>query len=825
MDAVNAANLSLLLQNASVVPMYRLYCCGLRLEIYLDLYRELTHFERTHQRGTNPEKPIDQHAEELMNRFFPEIPVRKLDISEEMIQSTRKAISENISATVFQPIQQKCFGILEQRTLSSFISSPCYLEFLQGEKEARQASPEKPPEIEISWDKIKAYQNSITNITAALSKLIESQNVTFRNQQNLINVINQSSDTLTPADSTLVQLLKTVAETMEQTRVLQEQMNHCIANQVQLPLNNILKQEIVASQNQKRKHEGKGAKSNANEPAGAETANQLFQCAEKCEQTLLQSFCTILEENYNQYETVHATYNRLLPTMIKYRTEAELKALKGEGQKYQIGSRMDVPEREIIKSGQMEKKGAIRRNWTSRWFILKSRYLFYFNNKNDLLLKGYIHLKNCTVQVSSNKKKPNCLEVCTSLRTFFISAPSENDCKEWVNAIRGATVEEELKRLEQTHKEQLESLTHSQAEEYLNNFLRDDTPKKKPANEPQKTSQDELQKPKENPSGTPEAANRREQLLAKVASEGEEINSDLDKTAAGTKKRKKKSEKPKERKKRERKAKTPETGEKKKRKKKKEPREGEETPEVLDNSEARSAELEEEEEQTNVDLKDIPQPSEDPPVPPIQVTENNSGEEKPPQSGEESSGDGDEYDESDGDYEDDGLDALTPATKRVRKSTALGLLNSMITQDSEEEEVKFPENSGADTLNDDEVKEPESLGETEAESSMQESSINISSDILYKQGYLLKKGAKRRNWTTRWFILGYNHLAYYKNPGDSEPKGSLELKGTHVEKTTEMKKPCCFCVVTPLRTYFFSAKNNEVMEEWIACIRKATPEK
>ena len=38
-------------------------------------------------------------------------------------------------------------------------------------------------------------------------------------------------------------------------------------------------------------------------------------------------------------------------------------------------------------------------------------------------------------------------------------------------------------------------------------------------------------------------------------------------------------------------------------------------------------------------------------------------------------------------------------------------------------------------------------------------------NVLVKQGYLTKKGAKRRNWNTRWFILKHNYLAYYKNPG------------------------------------------------------------
>jgi hypothetical protein len=38
------------------------------------------------------------------------------------------------------------------------------------------------------------------------------------------------------------------------------------------------------------------------------------------------------------------------------------------------------------------------------------------------------------------------------------------------------------------------------------------------------------------------------------------------------------------------------------------------------------------------------------------------------------------------------------------------------------------------------------------------------SDKIIKQGYLVKKGAKRKNWTNRWFVLRGNQLEYYKDP-------------------------------------------------------------
>ena len=45
--------------------------------------------------------------------------------------------------------------------------------------------------------------------------------------------------------------------------------------------------------------------------------------------------------------------------------------------------------------------------------------------------------------------------------------------------------------------------------------------------------------------------------------------------------------------------------------------------------------------------------------------------------------------------------------------------------------------------------------------------MSYSSSTIVKQGYLTKKGAKRKNWTKRWFILKKDKLEYFKNPGVS----------------------------------------------------------
>ena len=60
--------------------------------------------------------------------------------------------------------------------------------------------------------------------------------------------------------------------------------------------------------------------------------------------------------------------------------------MEEEIEKYEKGSKIEIEDQEIIKEAQLEKKGEKRRNWNSRWFILKSKYLLYFNNFPHLLL-------------------------------------------------------------------------------------------------------------------------------------------------------------------------------------------------------------------------------------------------------------------------------------------------------------------------------------------------------------------------------------------------------------------------------------------------------
>lgn len=45
------------------------------------------------------------------------------------------------------------------------------------------------------------------------------------------------------------------------------------------------------------------------------------------------------------------------------------------------------------------------------------------------------------------------------------------------------------------------------------------------------------------------------------------------------------------------------------------------------------------------------------------------------------------------------------------------------------------------------------------------------------QGYMMKKGHKRKNWTERWFMLKPNAISYYVGEDLAEQKGDILLDG------------------------------------------------
>ena len=98
-------------------------------------------------------------------------------------------------------------------------------------------------------------------------------------------------------------------------------------------------------------------------------------------------------------------------------------------------------------------------------------------------------------------------------------------------------------------------------------------------------------------------------------------------------------------------------------------------------------------------------------------------------------------------------------------------------------------------------------------------------------GYLEKKGAKRKNWNNRWFVLKDNYLFYCKNQ-KSNPQGIINLHACTVSRIEgPTARPNSFSVLAPKsvsidakwtnRTYFFSAKDEKEMDHWMKVLEES----
>ncbi|KAJ3593023.1 hypothetical protein NHX12_005361 [Muraenolepis orangiensis] len=99
-------------------------------------------------------------------------------------------------------------------------------------------------------------------------------------------------------------------------------------------------------------------------------------------------------------------------------------------------------------------------------------------------------------------------------------------------------------------------------------------------------------------------------------------------------------------------------------------------------------------------------------------------------------------------------------------------------------------------------------------------------DVL-KQGYLMKKGLKRKNWTERWFLLRSNTLSYYLCEDLVDKRADVVLdQNSAVESLPDKdEKKCLFLVRCADRSFELCVTDKKRKQEWIqalqTCIQQA----
>ncbi|XP_052417961.1 switch-associated protein 70 [Carassius gibelio] len=93
-------------------------------------------------------------------------------------------------------------------------------------------------------------------------------------------------------------------------------------------------------------------------------------------------------------------------------------------------------------------------------------------------------------------------------------------------------------------------------------------------------------------------------------------------------------------------------------------------------------------------------------------------------------------------------------------------------------------------------------------------------DVI-KQGYMMKKGHKRKNWTERWFELHLNYMSYYVSEDLVEQKGCISLdRNCCVESLPDKDgKKNLFIIKCVEKSFEISASDKKTKQEWIQAIQ------
>nr|XP_020645572.1 switch-associated protein 70 isoform X3 [Pogona vitticeps] len=93
-------------------------------------------------------------------------------------------------------------------------------------------------------------------------------------------------------------------------------------------------------------------------------------------------------------------------------------------------------------------------------------------------------------------------------------------------------------------------------------------------------------------------------------------------------------------------------------------------------------------------------------------------------------------------------------------------------------------------------------------------------DVL-KQGYMWKKGHRRKNWTERWFVLKPNIISYYVSEDLKDKRGDIALDDNCTVEALPDKdgRKCLFLINSYEKGYEISASDKKKIQEWIQAIQ------
>ncbi|KAG0331943.1 hypothetical protein BG004_001450 [Podila humilis] len=131
--------------------------------------------------------------------------------------------------------------------------------------------------------------------------------------------------------------------------------------------------------------------------------------------------------------------------------------------------------------------------------------------------------------------------------------------------------------------------------------------------------------------------------------------------------------------------------------------------------------------------------------------------------------------------------------------------------------------SGEDEIQEEDETDPRFLeaGRVASEANAPGSGVVSSEELgskVIRQGYLLKLGNKYKTWRKKWFVLRGDKLTYYKNTKEYQPHGIIPLS-TVIDclQTDPISKSKLYClrIVTAKRSFLCSAPDEDTLLQWL----------
>ena len=86
--------------------------------------------------------------------------------------------------------------------------------------------------------------------------------------------------------------------------------------------------------------------------------------------------------------------------------------------------------------GYMAKRGGVRKNWLRRYFVLKGKFLWYFQSETPTVVTGCVPLDGCTLQEQPNVGSHTFSVDSEKRRSFWLSAYEDDEMEMWMSKIR-----------------------------------------------------------------------------------------------------------------------------------------------------------------------------------------------------------------------------------------------------------------------------------------------------------------------------------------------------------------------------------------------------